>query len=280
MRKTIFNGISKTPPTGGGTTTFTSSEIDGGGMTALHVILGDGTGAGNLAAGKFTRFRAKANGATIWDCSIAQLQALLERYSPANFAFGSSAKRFTIPFNDFRMPLNADSDRLQFPPGALPQFELDNSSYTAGTNPGTITLAWSKNDEIEPEGFSKFISQQTNIPSGVNNLIRVPISELGDVRGLTIPDDAHVSRLRIVLNGDEVFNAPGTGFGSGTGSALLEVGQLEDGTTITDPIFLELESGSPALSGNSWAELVTIAGFAASTEIAIYSVEHLKAMGG
>lgn len=280
-RTFAFNGSLKSISTSASSTLiWTSAEIESADVTEYNIVFGGAAAGVNLSA--ITRQRVKANGAPIVDCTPAQLRALQQRMNPNNLAPAATATGYNIPLNAFDQRDDRASDTLRFPRGALAQVELD---YTSGATLSQVAcIGWTKADPtVQQIGFQKFLSYQTQIPAGANALWRTPLAETGLVRAIVIPNPVTLSRVRCVINNREVFNVTGGGYNGAApaviGSMLSQI-QFSEGSssaadTLADPICIVLELGEPALAGSSWIEWTTIAGFPASTEVAILSTEML-----
>lgn len=236
---TDYNGSSKTISSlAAQTLTFTGSDIPGAGVVAYHLYM---TGASCVLA-NLTRIRLKANSQTIFDFQLPHFRTFLERISRANFAYATSSARLTIPLY---LPDAKGDDRFvsQFPGNAVPTIEVvTNASVQAGT----ILAGWTRCD-MKPTLFPKFMGYVLNVGASTTNFT-VPISNDGEVRALVV-NTTGLSRLKFVLDDVVRFQVDGT--------FALDVQQLENPVTISDPLAWKLHGTQPAPPGRSYFNIDT-----------------------
>ena len=255
------------------TLTWTSSEIDAAGVILFTIALQPAT---NTLTAVVDRVRVRAAGQVIMEATLAQLQALQQRFSRSNVGDVASGNTLSIPLNLLDGPTIEARDQCQFPPGAEAQVELVT---TAGTFAGTAILGW-KVAKQPPRFFQRYLTGQSNIPTSTKNG-KFTFSDSGIVRGLTF-QTAGVDRAELTISGQRAWNLPGAAFQNLVyGDLLSAVDYLEDGSTLTTTRCHAVETMLPAASGVSNLILDTQAGWTASTlEIAVYSVDEVKNFRG
>lgn len=311
MRTTDYNSSSKAfVASATNIITFTSSDVPSDRVTRYHFTF---TQAGSAAVDTslLTRLRIKSNGVAIWDLSGAFLRAFLFRFSKGNYNLppsaitaaaaaaaavtGNSVRRFTVPFDILDAPTKDAADVCQFPMQSNVTIEL---TITTGANQsGAVQCGYTQTD-VEQACYSKLLGSQMNIAASAASG-RFNIAEDGIIEGIGI-NTLGLSRLKIVLNGQQVFHASGPVTSVTTDGAQLsesmiwESQQLDcpfstllsatvgtstlvlSDSTINDPIFVDLHCGMNASPGSSYIELQT-SGVGStwggvSNECVIYSV--------
>jgi hypothetical protein len=275
MARTVsFSPATKTIPVSATTVAvWTPAEIDSAGVVMFHLVLQQ-AGAGTFDLSTISAVRVKANGQTVVDVSLAQLQSYQERWSPKGASDASTGRVLTIPLHRLGASGgNDDEDRCQFMPGATATVEI--VFVTGATVNGVAFLGWTKTT-IEPEFWVNLISQPMNI-AGAQNNARVPVGAQGIVEGLGIVT-ANLRQVRAVLSGIEVMNVAG---GSYNGLAnlgdMLQASQSlydapDDASNVTSFQWLQLNQGLQANPATSWLEVTSSAGMAATDSIAILSI--------
>ena len=255
------------------TLVWTPAEIDAAGVVAFHLIV---AATGNTLA-DIDRVRVKANGQTVIDVTVPELQAYQERFSPKGASDLVSGAALTIPLNVMDGGSDDNQDKCQFMPGASATVEV---VFNAGAVAGTALLGWTKTT-IDPEYYMTLIGTPMGV-SGAQNGYRVPLSAPGFVQGFGIemPD---LSRIRVVLGGLEVVNLPGVQFGTAAGDMIRESQALydapDDASDISSFQFLKLNQGLEANSATSWVEVYCTGSMAATDELALYTLVPVAPVG-
>jgi hypothetical protein len=289
------------------TNTFTSSDIPSQGVYRYHIVWG-----GNTRIDHLTRLRVKANGVSIYDLGPSMLRAFIRRFSPSNYPTplaniansntigtasasttsqgGTSARRFTIPFD--LLDADTEEERLstQFPPGSQVTIELQ---WGSSASAGSIFCGWSET-RVPALYYPKLYASQMNIAAGIANG-RYNIQDDGQVRAVGV-NTVGLDRFKVVLGGQQIFHAQGVNqAGTATGDMIAETEQLENGfseisealtTTpsaasvnlvsadVIDPMFIRLD-GDQAVPGSSYVELQTdsggVAWAGAANELCVHS---------
>jgi hypothetical protein len=245
--------------TTGANVTFTQSNIPGPGVAMYHIEIVQGGGSA-LTTGNITRIRVKASGRPIVDITYTQLRSFLERISRANFAPGAAILRFTIPLCLFDADNDEQKFACQFPPGETPQLEIQLGAFAAVAGDG-IRVTWTGTNQ--PANYSPMlIGVPLNFPASVPNQ-RYPITHPGLIRTVLL-NTTGLDRARLTLAGQDHFNLSNAG--------LLEVDQLENPETITNPLAWTLFPAVPAPVGNSYLEADTAAAWAGvANEMVLWS---------
>ena len=240
---------------------------------AFHLIV---AATGNTLA-DIDRVRVKANGQTVVDCSLAELQAYQERFSPKGASDVSTGAALTIPLNVLDGGSDDNQDKCQFMPGASATVEV---VFNAGAVAGTALLGWTKTT-IDPEYYMTLIGTPMGI-TGANNGFRVPLSAPGLVQGFGI-ETPDLSRIRVVLGGLEVCNLPGIQFGTAAGDMIRESQALydapDDASDVSSFQFLKLNQGLEANTATSWLEVYCTANMVSTDELCLYTLVPLAPVG-
>lgn len=261
MRRYDFNGSPKTVAASG-LTTFTPSDIPGERVVAYHIFAW-GNGVVGNEFDTIDRIRVKANGVTRFDVSGAQLGHYVEKVYPSNPFYNSSFMCWTIPFYNTMLHDEEEQDTYQFEPGANPSVEIQ---WGAGAEAGTAFCGWTQTN-VPPKYYMKYYGQQLNIANGAVNG-RFNLSEAGGILGIAIPQ-LGLTQLRLVLNGTQWLNLPGTDYTAATQHGLIGEMQrqytaLTPSATVPVQYFIRLaqraERAVPATPGQSYVELNTSGG--------------------
>lgn len=256
---------------------WSPAEIDAAGCVAFHIAMNT-LGSTPSTIALITRVRVKANGQTVVDCTLDELRAYQERFSPKGNSDDTTGLTFTIPVNSLDARSDDDADRCQFMPGASATVEV---VVTTGANQsGTLMLGWTKTT-VAPEFYMTLIESNTNVSASTTNG-RSPLSGPGFVQGLGLPTTG-LNRVRAVIAGLEVANVPGTEYNGATASAmgdlLIAMQNLyenPDQATDTETYqFLKLNQGLEANPATSWLELTTTSNWGtggASTALTLYTL--------
>ena len=245
--KTIVNATAATY-------SFGASEIAGDGVAAYYIAL---TGT-NDDFGSISRVRVKSGGQVIMDVPQAHLTAFIQRMSTSKWAMAGADTAFTMPLYTLDAK-GAERYASGFPNGQAPTVEVVVDGTGAA---GTITCGWRLFEGQFPF-YSLLISSQMNIgSSSVNG--RYPLTQGGLLRGFSV-ETTGLDRLRLVINGKQLFNLSGP---------LLQQSQAMEGQDggSTNTLFFKIDEMLPITAGNSFIELDTLAGWSGtSSEVSVYS---------
>lgn len=240
------------------TLTWTSSEIESAGV--IEYIIGLAPAGNGLD--DFTRFRMRASGATIIDCSIIALLSLQQRFVPNNTPNAATGNILNVPLFDVRAVIEDAQDLYQFPKGAEVQIEL----VTAATSvAGSAVIAW-KSTNIEPAGYAKYLGRTLNIPASAAQA-PYPFTEDGILHALTIPT-LGIQIAELQVSGARAWRLPGGVFaGLAIGDILASKDFLFDGSTVLAPVTktISIDLGVPAATGSSAIILDTSAAWVGAT---------------
>jgi len=227
-----------------------------------------------------SRVRVKANGQTVVDCTLDELRAYQERFSPKGNSDDTDGLSLNIPLNSLDTRSDDEGDRCQFMPGASATVEV---VIVAGAGQaGTLMLGWTKTT-VAPEFFMTLIESNTNVAASTTNG-RSPLSGPGFVQGLGLPTQG-LNRVRAILSGLEVANIPGNRYNGATAAtlgdmlvAMQNLYENPDAATDTETYqFIKLNQGLEANPATSWLELTTESNWgtgspAASTAQTVYTL--------
>ena len=260
---------------------WSPAEIDAAGCVAFHLAMNT-TGGTAATINLVTRVRVKANGQTVIDCTLDELRAYQERFSPKGNSDDTSGLTLTIPVNSLDARSDDDADRCQFMPGASATVEVVVTSGAGQA--GTLMLGWTKTT-VTPEFYMTLIESNTNVAASTTNG-RSPLSGPGFVQGLGLPTTG-LNRVRAVIAGLEVANVPGSVYNGATagalGDLLIAMQNLYEnpdaGTDTETYQFIKLNQGLEANPATSWLELTTGSGWGgggASTAQTLYTLVSVK----
>lgn len=256
---------------------WSPAEIDAAGCVAFHIAMNT-TGGTAATINLVTRVRVKANGQTVVDCTLDELRAYQERFSPKGNSDDTTGLTLTIPVNSLDARSDDDADRCQFMPGASATVEVVVTS--GASQAGTLMLGWTKTT-VAPEFYMTLIESNTNVAASTTNG-RSPLSGPGFVQGLGLPTQG-LNRVRAVIAGLEVANIPGGEYNGATSGALGDLliamqnlYENPDAATDTESYqFLKLNQGLEANPATSWLELTTTSNWGttgASTAQTLYTL--------
>ena len=246
--KTIANATVQTLSWG-------ASEIAGDGSAAYYCTL---TGT-NDDYGSVSRFRVKAGGQLIVDVANAHLTAFIQRMSTSKWAMAAADTGFSVPLYTLDAKGIEERYACGFPIGQSPTCELVLDGTGAA---GTALLGW-RLYEGTPAFYPLLLGSQLNIAASSTNA-RFPITQGGLLRGFSIATTG-LDRCRLVINGKQLFNMPGT---------QLQQAQAMEGQDggSTNQLFFKVAEMVPITAGNSFVEIDTAAGWGGVTnEITLYS---------
>jgi hypothetical protein len=259
------------------TAIWSPAEIDSAGCVAFHIAMNT-TGGTASTINLITRVRVKANGQTVVDCTLDELRAYQERFSPKGNSDDTDGLFLNIPLNSLDARSDDEGDRCQFMPGASATVEV--VIVTGAGQAGTLMLGWTKTT-VAPEFFMTLIESNTNVAASTTNG-RSPLSGPGFVQGLGLPTQG-LNRFRAILSGLEVANIPGSVYNGATAGALGDLlvamqSLYENPDTATDTEtyqFIKLNQGLEANPATSWLELTTQSNWgtaSASTAQTLYTL--------
>lgn len=275
VRRQDFSGATKTIPAGvASNSVWTASEVQSERVVGYHFVL---TGGNTLA--DVTRIRIAANGADIFNLTVAQLRAYWQAFTWGTLTPALTDTAFTVPFALLDAPNPDQADTCQFPVRSQVQIDL---TFGATAVAGAVYVGWTETT-IAPMLFPRILSSSMNIPASTA-LQRFQIQENGVVRGVCIPH-VGVDRYKVSLGNEEFVELPGPAFlGVVTGDMALQCESLtynSVASTLASPVFSRINAGVPAPVDGSFVELVTTAAWAGVTnEVAIYAVVPNGLQGG
>lgn len=273
-RRSSFFGSAKTiAATTAQTISFSSSEIDGAGVT--RYVLGM-SGAGNDYQ-DIDRVRVRAGAQILVDLTANELLAYNAGYSKSNFNESpANLRTIHIPLNLMDGPTDDARDQCQFPPGAEPLVEIVFLSTTVA---GSIICGW-ETTNVRPRFFPRIISKTTTSPASTRNNSLV-FSDTGMIRAVIMPT-LGVDRAELTISGERAWNMAGIQFNTlGFGDILTHKDIDEFGFPPAPAVGLQYachacDLGLPAASGASNLIFDTGAGWTPNSEIAVYSVDDLE----
>ena len=221
------------------------------------------TGANNSLDVAVVRERVKSGGTEFVNVPSAHLRALIEALAPANTIPPAARLRFTIPCN---LPFSLG--RVGLPAGILPTVEYD---VDVNSSVGTSSIGWEEFVVGEnPEWMPRFYSFASGIAASTNPG-RIELSDPALIYGIGVPivGATGVTNLRVVLSGVEVINLEQ--------SHLLEQEFLTNPQSVTTTIFIRMPVLLPAIPKQSFIEVVTGAGAAATNVYSVLSLTRLAA---
>lgn len=260
-------------PVASTTTVFTSSEITAD-LAAAYTLVCTGVNVA-LGAQGIKRLRVKWNGATLYDVAQLHYRAFIERFSASNIALGLAAA-FTIPFFFPDAEREDIGDSCQFPPGGQIQLELDHG--TDALSGGPTIVAVKQEAQVAPLFMPRLYGMPMNIATGQTNATAL-LQDDGMIRGIGLHTVGLV-RARVVLGGRLCQHIPGVNYTANAGAdGLKAVQQLNNGITLTDPVFLKIDHGLNAPQGNSYVMVDTGNGgtwAGVANEMTVYSISPLR----
>ena len=237
------------------TYTFGASEIAGDGVANYTLAL---TGT-NDDFGSIDRVRVKAGGQLIVDIAQAHLTAFIQRMSTSKWAMAGADTTFSIPLYTLDAKGIEERYACGFPIGQSPTVEVVVDGTGAA---GTVGCAW-RLFEGTPAFYPLLLGSQMNIAASATNA-RYPITQGGLLRGFSV-ETTGLDRLRLVVNGKQIFNLSG---------AQLQQAQAMEGQDggSTNQLFFKIAEMVPITAGNSYFELDTGAGYTGTAgECTLYS---------
>lgn len=219
--------------------------ISGSSVKAIHCVL-SGT---NMIVTNVTKITVRAGGPPLIDVTPAQLRAWLG-FVGKKAEITTGGVRFTIPFHGFM--------GLAAPAGKLLRLTASKNATPSSAN---LAVHYLIDEQAPSAGYFSFLSTGTGLAAGANSTVSVPIPEGGLIKGVTIPDVANITMLRLW---HPQYGSP---MEFSSFAALQEAQELARGTTVADPIYFELPFAVPAVTGARW-EFSTGAGWSAGNEMA------------
>lgn len=248
------------------TLSFSNTDLWVPGSNVFRILYKT-TGANNSLSSAINRIRVKASApgvlGTVWDVLPIQMRRMMERLGRANQLPVAANLKFQVPL----LILDGKGDERYaagFPINAIPTIEVQTDATSSA---GTIRAAWEEQD-VKPEFYSVFLSQQGNVPASQTNA-RVTINQPGLLRGISLPlvGATGITRVQLYINGRQVWDADQ--------EAIIEDQATEDpGANITGVpthLFHKFRTVFPIV-GNSYLLVDTGAGSAAADEYAFYSL--------
>ena len=243
---------------GGNIVTFSSPNIDSDRVVSFLVDCNPaGAAAPNPISG-ITRVRVKAGSDTIWDFTIAQLRALIQRFSRSNFPLLTTATRFQIPFYHLDKHGDARYD-AHFPIGKKATVEI---TFGAAAVAGTCQMGAVLVNEYGPE-YTKYLGQFLNWAVGPVTNQGFTVTQKGILRGITVPTTG-LGRLQMKLGGEMRFD--------GSAAIFLESDQMQNIGTLVDPNTLKIHGPVRMIDGD-YILGDTLAAWVATNEAGFYLTE-------
>lgn len=246
--KTIVNATAATY-------SFGASEIAGDGVAAYTLSL---TGT-NDDYGSISRTRVKAGGQLLVDVASAHLTAFIQRMSTSKWAMAATDTAYTVAL--YTLDAKGLNERYAcgFPIGQSPTVEVVVDGTGAA---GTLQCGW-RLYEGTPAFYPLLLGSQMQIAASATNA-RYSLTQGGLLRGFSISTTS-LDRLRLVINGKQLFNL------SGAQLQQCQAMEGQDGGS-TNELFFKIAQMLPITAGNSFVEIDTAAGWGGVTEeITIYS---------
>jgi hypothetical protein len=210
----------------------------------------------------------------VLNCTLTQLLAYQERWSPKGASDAATGRVLNIPLNKLGAAGGDDEEDLcQFMPGAT--ITVEATFVTGAGVSGTAMLGWTKTT-IEPRYYLTLLRQPMNVAANQTNA-RVPIGAQGLVEGIGIVTAA-LGQVRAIVSGFEVMNQPGVLYnGAANQGDMLQASEAlwdapDDASQITTFMFSKFGQGLQANPATSWLEVTTGAGFNVADECVIFSV--------
>ncbi len=200
--------------------TFVEDNIQVWGSSVRRLVIGlAGT---NMTMANIARITLKTKSQLRIDAPPIHIAALLGFYGK-KAEWASTVTRFTIPL-DFFLGLGAD------PSGKL-RLEIEKNA----TPSGTITAQMHQYvDEVSPvNAYGQFLSTTQGLVAASASAQPLSLSGSGVLMGLTVPDVANVTMLRVKQKGTII-----TEFMSS--AAIIEAAQLQRGTTSVTEVYVPI----------------------------------------
>jgi hypothetical protein len=247
------------------TITFTASDIQSDDVVSYQIAM---TGTDGTLANNATRIRMKASGSPIWDIDTAHYRAFTQRMYGNRLAVATTATSFTLPLFNLDDIGEAAYGRYNagFPKGSAVTLELVTNATAAV---GTVQCGWTANRR-SPQFWTSYLGSQMNIAASTTNG-RYPITQGGFIRGFSI-NTTGLTRVRLVLSGEEVVNLPVANF------INAETPDSDTAATLSNPYFIVLDEPRAAALGTSFVEIDTGAGWAGvANELGLYAITPQRA---
>lgn len=229
----------------------------------IFVNFGGGTNFADI-----TRIRLKRNGVPFIDLSALDFRARVEALSEGDIVISAAATNFPIPAGLLR-PHGYENARkydwremVQFPDAPLTLEIVLAATAVAGTmdigveytDTPAFLHPWALGYPINATGAISNFPFQISVPGGV-------------LRAVTIPR-TNLSRLKIVLENEEVLEGSGPTFSGGTTRTTLDAYQKRYApSSIVTPYVLPVNGGKLPVPGQSYMQLDVAAGWLATNEV-------------
>jgi hypothetical protein len=246
------------------TVTWNDSEISNDHIGSWFIV---NTGVNNCLDSALTNVRVRVGGQPVWDVTGPILRSMIEACAPSNTIPATGRLTITIPMALPAMNLKGFDGTIGLPAGSKPS--VDNV-YSASSSAGTGNLSW---DTLaaKPQFYTRFISFAGNVPaSQTNQYVQLAVPD-GLVYGLSMPlvGATGITQSRIVIGGVEVVGLCDQG-------TLKESQFMTNPQTVTANIFMRMPVALPATLGNSFLQVSTGAGSAATDSYAYLSMHPVK----
>lgn len=275
MRTRDYKSIAKQVDNTAQQVIFNASDCYSDKVVAIHLgIVNVGAGTGH-DLDRITNVLVLAGGVPIINCTLTQLRALIQRFSPSNEdpLATANSNYLTIPFNISDDEDFDRADRCQFPLGANMQIVL-TLAVAGSTGSGRIMLGYTFTDQPGTH-YPIFLSQQLGISAAAassNAVGAFSFNEPGQIRAVVIPTTG-LAQLRIVLNGDQIYNLPGPGSLAAATNLVQEAEAFFNGTAILDPMCVSTPAGRNGAQAKTFLEVTTASTWAGTAnEAAIYAI--------
>lgn len=197
----------------------------------------------------------------VFDVLTAQFRAWQEAETADNLIPSTSSLYWGIDFQ----PVGLAGASVGLPEGADCSYEVvANNTNAAGS------IRTFGHDQGKPNFFPRFVSQASGVVASTG-LGRIPLNAPdGLLYGISVPivGATGVLNLRVVVNGVTLV-------GWSNQQALIQMAREYSPATLTTDLWLRMPSLMPATPGNSYIEVQTGAGAAASDAYApMYLVPH------
>jgi len=259
MASVIFD-YNAAPTTVAGSTAATysygASQVAGSGVLS-YIFNFTGT---NCDFGSVVAVRVKSGGQPIVSIPRDHLTAFIQRMSTSKWAMAAADTNFQIPLYTMDAKGEERNSSCGFPNGQSPTVEIEVDGTGSA---GTLTCGW-RLYEGTFNFYPLLLASALNFSASTVNQ-RFPISQGGLIRGFGI-NLTGLDRLRLVINGKQLFNL--------SGPQLFQSQAMEgqDGGS-TDEMFFKISEMLPITSGNSFVECDLGSGWGGvSNQFSIYSL--------
>lgn len=239
------------------TPTFTEAEISQDAAMWYGI---ETTGANNHLTSAVTNVRVKSSAlGTLWDCTAAQLRALIEALAPAHTIPPAARLRFTIPVGFPGVDVNGWTGFCGVPAGVGASVEV---AVDANSSAGTIQIAGeAMAPRMQPAFYSRFVALTTGIgatstPGRLN--LNYPGGLLAGI-ALPIVGATGILACRVVVGGRLIAEL--------TQAGLLESQFITNPQSLTTTFFWKAPALFEVTAGDSYLEIETGAGSAATDPI-------------